>query len=189
MNRSAIAPLEKHIDNAIHGRRMWDASCRMCAGMHKRRGSTLSATGGLSDVASGVRYAPAHTYNSAPGKMILDQSVEALPVRCSSIRDRPAATCKSCGRRFVVTAEDAQVTSYIGVKSRFPQLGVWLNNEGSFKEGFPFTLWSIYGVCSLCYSYIAIKVSREMHCNVDIYSTRQHLLVIMISFTFLEYPA
>jgi hypothetical protein len=51
------------------------------------------------------------TYNSAPGKVILDQSVEALPVRCSDICDGPAATCKSCGRISVATAEDAPVTS------------------------------------------------------------------------------
>ena len=134
-------------------------------------GSTPSATGGLSDVASGVWYAPAHTYNSAPGKVILDQSVEALPVRCSGIRDRPAATCKSCGRRSVATAEDALVTSYIGVSRAFPNWGV----------GFLFTLWSIYGICGPCYNYIAIIVSQEMHCNVDIYSTRQHLLVILMA--------
>src|SRR5271163_4269824 len=98
-------------------------------------GSTPSATGGLSDVASGVWYAPAHTYNSAPGKVILDQSVEALPVRCSGIRDRPAATCKSCGQRSVATAEDALVTSYIGVSRAFPNWGF----------GSLFT-WSIYGI-------------------------------------------
>lgn len=49
------------------------------------------------------------------------------------------------------------------------------------------------GYCSPCYNYIAIKVSQEMRCNVDIYSTRRHLLVIFdgrkISFTFLEHPA
>ena len=127
MNRSATALLEKHelhIDNAVHGRRTY-VGCKsqnVCRG-----GSTPSATGGLSDVASGVWYAPAHTYNSAPGKVILDQSVEALPVRRSGIRDRPAATCKSCGRRSVATAEDALVTSYNRGKSRFPQLGGWLS--------------------------------------------------------------
>ena len=85
----------------------------MCAG----GGSTPSATGGLSDVASGVWYAPAHTYNSAPGKVILDQSVEALPVRHSGIRDRP---CKCCSRRSVVTAEDALSHFIHRGKSRFP---------------------------------------------------------------------
>ena len=78
--------------------RVWDASDRICAGMHKRKGSTLSATRGLSDVASGLVRAGHNgvsiTYNSAPGKVILDQSVEALPVRCSGICDRPAAMCK-----------------------------------------------------------------------------------------------
>jgi len=136
------------------GVRMWDASYRKCV----PGGSTPSATGGLSDVASGVWYAPAHTYNSAPGKVILDQSVEALPVRCSGIRDRPAATCKCCDRRSVATAEDVLSHFIHRGKLRFPQLGVWLS----------FTLWSIYGICSPCYDYIAIIVSQEMH-HVNIY--------------------
>jgi hypothetical protein len=132
MNKSATAPLEKHelhIDNAVHGRRKY-VGCKL-----QKCVPGGSATGGLSDVASGIWYAPAHTYNSAPGKVILDQSVEALPVRCSGIRDRPAATCKSCGRRSVATAEDALVTSYIGVSRAFPNWGF----------GSLFT-WSIYGI-------------------------------------------
>lgn len=142
------------------GVRMWDASYRKCV----PGGSTPSATGGLSDVASGVWYAPAHTYNSAPGKVILDQSVEALPVRCSGIRDRPAATCKCCDRRSVATAEDVLSHFIHRGKLRFPQLGGWL----SFHP-----LEHLLDMQPMLRLHSNNSVARD--------ASRQHLLVILMA--------
>lgn len=111
---------------------MWDASYRICAGMHKRRGSTPSATRGCQTSRLGLVRAGTQlvsiTYNSAPGKVILDQSVKALPVRCSAYVTGQLQHAR-CGRKSVATAEEALVTSLERGKSRFPQLGVWLNRR------------------------------------------------------------
>lgn len=88
-------------------------------------GSTPSATRGCQTSRLGLVRAGTQlvsiTYNSAPGKVILDQSVKALPVRCSAYVTGQLQHAR-CGRKSVGTAEEALVTSLERGKSRFPQL-------------------------------------------------------------------
>jgi hypothetical protein len=136
MNRLATAPWEKrelHIDNAAHDKRKY-VGCKlqdMCRDA-QTEGSTPSATRGCQTSRLGLVRASTQlvsiTYNSAPGKVILDQSVKALPVRCSAYVTGQLQHAR-CGRKSVATAEEALVTSLERGKSRFPQLGVWVNRR------------------------------------------------------------
>lgn len=119
MNRLATAPLEKrelHIDNAAHDKRMY-VGCRlqnMCRDAQTEGDPHRLQLGVVRRRVWGW-YAPAH--NRFRSLTILFLEGDSGPIsgnvtcEVQRIRDRPAATCKSCGRRSVGTAEDALVTS------------------------------------------------------------------------------
>lgn len=119
MNRLVTAPLEKrelHIDNAAHDKRMY-VGCRLqkyVPGCTNGGGSTPSALGVVRRRVWGW-YAPAHDRFRSLTILLLEGDSGPISgnVTCEvqRIRDRPAATCKSCGRRSVGTAEDALVIS------------------------------------------------------------------------------